>query len=105
MAADRNRAQRIATVSGRRDNPQQFETDRNRRQQQGGSQAAKNPVVEHKGIVEHWWLVFALKSFDLSAFMVGDTSRRLFDACSTARIFAKTRGFRVPKWPCRSLGI
>ena len=46
--ADRNRAQRIATVSGRRDNPQQFETDRNRRQQQGGSQAAKNPVVEHK---------------------------------------------------------
>jgi hypothetical protein len=46
--ADRNRAQQIATVSGRGDNPQQFETHRNRRQQQGGAQAAKNPVVEHK---------------------------------------------------------
>jgi hypothetical protein len=103
--ADRNRAQRSATVSGGRNNPQQFETDRNRRQQQGESQAAKNLVVEHKGIVEHWWLFFALKSFDLSAFMLGDTLRRLFDACSTARIVAKTRSFRVPKWPCRSLGI
>jgi hypothetical protein len=67
LAADRNRAQRIATISGRRDNPQQFETHRNQRQQQKESQAAKNPVVEHKGTVEHWWLVFALRSFDLSA--------------------------------------
>jgi len=47
--ADRNRAQRSATVSGGRNNPQQFETDCNRRQQQGESQAAKNLVVEHKG--------------------------------------------------------
>jgi hypothetical protein len=73
-----------------RDNPQQFETARNKRQQQGGLQTAKTRVVEHKGIVEHWWLGFALKSFDLSAFVVGDISRCLFDACSTARIFAKT---------------
>ena len=55
--ADRNRAQRSATVSGGRNNPQQLETDRNRRQQQGESQAAKNLVVEHKGTVEHWWLI------------------------------------------------
>ena len=99
MAADRNRAQRSATVSGGRNNPQQFETDRNRRQQQGGSQAAKNLVVEHKGIVEHWWLVFALKSFDLSAFMAGDTLRRLFDVCSTAGIFAKIRVFASRSGP------
>ena len=104
--ADRNRAQKIVTVSGRRDNRQQFETDRNRRQQQGGSQAAKKLVVEHKEIVEHWWLFFALKSFDLSAFMLGDTLRRLFDACSTALgLSPNTPSFRVPKWPCRSLGI
>ncbi len=97
MASDRNNAQRIATVSARRANRQQFETQRNKRQQQGGSQAAKNPVVEHKGIVEHGWLFFALKSFDLSALMMGDTSRRLFDACSTARIVAKTQVLSVPK--------
>ena len=48
LAADRNRAQRSATVSGGGNNPQQFETYRNRRQQQGESQAAKNLVVEHK---------------------------------------------------------
>ena len=53
--ADRNRAQQIATVSGRRDNPQQFEADRNRRQQQGGSQAVKNPVVEHKEASNRRW--------------------------------------------------
>lgn len=84
------RSQQSATVSGGRNNPQQFETDRNRRQQQRESQAAKNPVVEHKGIVEHWGLFFALKSFDLSAFMLGDTSRGLSDGCSTVRIFGKT---------------
>lgn len=105
FAADRNRAQRIATVLAVRDNPQRFETARNKRQQQGGLQTAKTRVVEHKGIVEHWWLGSALKSFDLSAVMVCDTSRCLFDVCSTRRIFAKTRAFRVPKWPCRSLGI
>ena len=105
FAADRHRAQRIATVLEVRDNPPQFETARNKRQQQGGLQTPKTRVVEHKGTVEHWWLVFALKPFALSAFIGSDTSRRLFDVCSTHRIFAKTRGFRVPKWPCRSLGI
>ena len=103
--ADRNRAQQIATVSGRRDIPQQFETDGNRRQQQGGSQAAKNPVVEHKGSVEpgvgHFWLrsllVQQIPAWDNVSYRV----RRLFDA----RKVAKIQPSCVPKWVCHSLGI
>ena len=102
--ADRNRAQRIATVSGRRDNPQQFETDRNRRQQQGGSQAAKNPVVEHKEASNRRWIFWASLSLvqQIPAWdNVWSRVRRLFDA----RKVAKSQPSCVPKWPCRSLGI
>jgi hypothetical protein len=70
--ADRNRAQRSATVSGGRNNPQQFETDRNRRQQQGESQAAKNLVVEHKGrdarLVFLWVYLLSRRCFRRDAF-------------------------------------
>ena len=102
--ADRNRAQKIVTVSGRRDNPQQFETDRNRRQQQGGSQAAKNPVVEHKEASNRPWifgaslsLVQRIPAWD----NVWSSVRRLFDA----RKVAKIQPSCVPKWVCHSLGI
>ncbi len=57
FATDRNKTRRMATVFGLRDNPKPFETARNKKQRQGGSEAAKTLVVEHKGIVEHWWLV------------------------------------------------
>ena len=91
--ADRNRAQRIATVSGGRNNPQQFETDRNRRQQQGGSQAAKNLVVEHKGSVEPGVGHFELRSLWFNRFRRGTTCGLAFDGCSTP---AKLQKFSRP---------
>ncbi len=103
--ADRNRAQQIVTVLGRRDNPQQFEMDRNRRQQQGGSQAAKNPVVERKRSVEPGLGIFRFSLSLVQQFRRGTTCglafRRLFDACKVAKI----QPFCVPKWVCHSLGI
>ena len=91
--ADRNRAQRIATVSGRRDNPQQFETDRNRRQQQGGSQAAKNPVVEHKEASNRALDILELRSLWFNRFRRGTTCGLAFDGCSTP---AKLQKFSRP---------
>jgi hypothetical protein len=80
-ATDRDRSRQLQVGATIRDSSRHIATKGSNRE---GHRQPKNPVVEHKGIVEHGELFFALKSFDLSAFMLGDTLLRLFDACSTA---------------------